>query len=67
MQFLTVRQTAQRVGYHPVHIMRLVRAGRFPKPIKMNNFAIRFVDEEIDKFMLERIAERDAQAGAADG
>ncbi len=62
MNFLTVRQTAQRVGYHPVHVMRLVKAGKFPKPVKMNNFAVRFVDEEIDKFMLERIAERDAKA-----
>ena len=62
MQFLTVRQAAKLVGYHPVHVMRLVKAGKFPKPVKMNDFAVRFVDEEIDKYMQERIAERDAKA-----
>ena len=65
MQFLTVRQTAEKVGYHPVHIMRLVKANKFPKPIKMNDFAVRFVDEEVAQYMLERIAERDAQAEAS--
>ena len=62
MQFLTVRQAAKLVGYHPVHVMRLVKAGKFHKPVKMNDFAVRFVDEEIDKYMQERIAERDAKA-----
>ncbi|MCH9050077.1 MAG: AlpA family phage regulatory protein [Proteobacteria bacterium] len=65
MKFLTVRQTAERVGYHHVHIMRLVKMGKFPKPVKLNDFAVRFVDEEIDKYMQERIAERDAKAGSA--
>ena len=65
MKFLTVRQTASRVGYHHVHIMRLVKAGKFPRPVKLNDFAVRFVDEEIDLYMQERIAERDAEAEAA--
>lgn len=65
MQFLTVRQAAKLVGYHPVHVMRLVKAGRFPKPVKLNDFAVRFVDEEIDLYMQERIAERDAKAASA--
>ena len=67
MRFLTLRETAGKVGYHRVHIMRLVKAGKFPKPVKMNDFAVRFVDEEIERYMLERIAERDAQAEASVG
>ena len=65
MKFLTVRQAAERVGYHPVHIMRLVKAGRFPKPVKMNKFAVRFVEDEVEKYMKERVAERDAQGKAS--
>ena len=67
MKFMTVRQTAAKVGYHRVHVMRLVKAGKFPKPVKLNDFAVRFVDEEIERYMLERIAERDAKAGSAVG
>ena len=65
MKFLTPRETAAKVGYHRVHIMRLVKAGKFPKPVKLNDFAVRFVDEEIDEYMQERIAERDAQVEAS--
>ena len=67
MKFLTPRETAAKVGYHKVHIMRRVKAGKFPKPVKLNDFAVRFVDEEIERYMLERIAERDAQAEASVG
>ena len=63
MRFLTLRETAEKVGYHRVHVMRLAKAGKFPKPIKMNNFAIRFVDKEVENFMNERISERDAGDG----
>ena len=63
MKFLTPRETAAKVGYHRVHVMRLVKAGKFPKPVKLNNFAVRFVEDEVEKYMQARIAERDAQAG----
>ena len=63
MKFLTPRETAAKVRYHRVHVMRLVKAGKFPKPVKLNNFAVRFVEDEVEKYMQARIAERDAQAG----
>ena len=65
MKFLTPRETAAKVGYHRVHVMRLVKAGKFPKPVKLNNFAVRFVEDEVDEYMRERVSERDKQAGAS--
>ncbi len=35
MNFLRKPVTARRVGYHPEHIMRLVREGKFPKPVQL--------------------------------
>ncbi len=31
MNFLRKKTTAKRVGYHPSHVMRLVRANKFPR------------------------------------
>jgi predicted DNA-binding transcriptional regulator AlpA len=59
------KQTAEYVGFHPEHIMRLARHGRFPKPIKLGsaeNCAVRFIGEEVEAWVTARVAERDAPA-----
>ncbi len=60
-QFLRKREVAARVGYHPVHVMRLVKAGRFPRPVRIGPNAIRFVEDEVEAWQKDRIAERDRQ------
>ncbi len=58
---LTKREAAKRVGYHPEHIMRLSRDGRFPKPIRLgptDKCAVRWIEEEIENWIVERMAER---------
>jgi prophage regulatory protein len=60
---LTKQEVAARVGYHPEHVMRLARTGGFPKPIKLgaaDGSAVRFVESEVDVWLEERIAARDA-------
>ena len=57
----TKQKTAEAVGYHAEHVMRLAREGRFPRPIKMGetaNCAVRFVAEEIEAWITGRMAER---------
>jgi predicted DNA-binding transcriptional regulator AlpA len=57
------KQTAEYVGFHPEHIMRLARQGRFPRPIKLGsseNSAVRFIGEEVELWVAERVALRDA-------
>jgi predicted DNA-binding transcriptional regulator AlpA len=64
-QLLSKRETADRLGYHPEHLMRLSRAGRFPQPIRLGaspNCAVRFVVDEVDDWLADRMANRDAGA-----
>lgn len=58
MNFLR-KTTAQRVGYHPSHVMRLVRAGRFPQPVQIGPNSIAFVEDEVEAWMKARVHERD--------
>jgi prophage regulatory protein len=54
------------INYSRTHIWRLIKAGRFPRPIKMGGGARNsWVEEEIDAFIAALIAERDADFSAA--
>ncbi len=67
---LTKQQVAQRVGWHPEHMMREARAGRFPKPVKLGltpQHAVRFVADEVEEWVIQRIEERDQQLALARG
>ena len=65
MQFLTKTQVSERIGYHPVHIMRLAKAGKFPRPVKLGKGRVAFVEDEIQAWQEAKIAERDAKAPEA--
>ncbi len=68
INLLTKRQVAERVGWHPEHVMREARAGRFPKPVKLGltpQHAVRFVADEVEEWLLQRIEERDRQPAVA--
>jgi prophage regulatory protein len=49
---------AKGVRFSGTHLFRLINAGRFPKPLKIGkrNF---WVETEIDKYIADRLAERD--------
>jgi prophage regulatory protein len=61
MRFLRKPEAAARVGYHPEHVMRLVRQDKFPKPVQLGPKSIAFIEEEVEAWMAERVAERDAE------
>ena len=63
MRFLRKHVAADRVGYHPEHLMRLVRQGKFPRPVQLGPRSVAFVEEEVNAWLKERIAERDAGVG----
>jgi predicted DNA-binding transcriptional regulator AlpA len=57
MQLLTKQQVAERIGIHPESVMRLARAGRFPRPIKIGGdfrCAVRFDEAEVETWLQER-------------
>ncbi len=62
---ITKKEAAKRSGgYHPESIMRLVRQGRFPKPVVLSPTKIGFVEDEVDRWIADRIAERDGDEAA---
>jgi len=66
MSILIDKSTAAKAcGYSKVHIMRLAKQNRFPKPVRLGNspqHAVRFVKSEVDAWIAERMAERDASS-----
>ena len=62
MKLLRKAVAADRVGYHPEHLMRLVRQGKFPAPVHLGPRTVAFVEDEVNAWLRERIAERDTGA-----
>ncbi len=60
MKLLRKAVAADRVGYHPEYLMRLSRAGKFPKPVITGNRTVNFVEEEVENWISEHIAARDS-------
>jgi prophage regulatory protein len=44
------------IKYHPSHLWKLVRAGKFPKPVKLIG-KLAWPEDEIDEWLDARIAE----------
>lgn len=59
LQILRKGEAAARVGYSEVHVMRLERAGMFPKKIRLGPASIGFLESEVDDWIRERAAERE--------
>lgn len=60
---LTKQATAERLGVHPEHVMKMVRQGRFPKPIRMGDsfrHAVRWAEDEVEAWIAAKLAARDA-------
>lgn len=56
MELLTKKETAKEVKVHPEHLMRMVRQGRFPKPVRLGasqNCPVRWDRVDIDTYLAE--------------
>ena len=62
MKLLSVKAVREKVCYSPQHIARLEKAGKFPKRVRLGQARVAWVEAEIDEWINERIAERDALA-----
>lgn len=52
----------QRTGYRKSKLYDLLKVGGFPRPVR-DGRTIRFVESEVDQWVADRIAERDAAMG----
>lgn len=62
MKLLSKKEVRSKVLYSPAHIARLEAAGQFPKRVRLGPGRVGWVDEEVESWLRERIALRDAQS-----
>lgn len=56
------------LGFSRPHLWRLMKAGQFPRPIKVAGGAANgWIEEEVDQHIRDRMAERDAALGKPKG
>jgi prophage regulatory protein len=48
------------VSFTSVHLLRLEKLGRFPRRIRVGENRVGWIEAEIDQYLQERIAERNA-------
>ena len=59
-RLISKQEAADRMGYHPVSLMRLVRQHRFPRPVRLAHNKIAFVEHEVDAHIDQLVREREA-------
>lgn len=64
MKLLSKRQVREKVLYSFAHVARLEAVGRFPKRVPLGPGRVGYVEEEIDDWIIKRIAERDQRTGS---
>ena len=62
MKLLSKKAVREKVCYSPQHIARLEKAGKFPKRVRLGQGRVAYVEDEVDQWIKDRIAERDALA-----
>ncbi len=65
MRFIRKLVTADKVGWHPSHLMRKARAGEFPAPIQLGPNSVAFVADEVDEWMQARADARATSSESA--
>jgi prophage regulatory protein len=62
MKLLDLDGLAERgIKFSDTHIWRLIRAGDFPKPVKIGH-RNHWSEEEIDAYIADKLAQRDSEA-----
>ena len=64
-KLLRHRAVSEITGFSQSTIARKVKAGQFPKPVKLGPQTLAWVAEEVEVWLAARIAERDSQKAAA--
>ena len=67
IRLIDLQEVMRRTGLKRDSIYRLGKLQRMPRPVKVSEWASRWVASEIDAYVAQRIGERDAKAGATAG
>lgn len=64
-RLIRLPQVTEKTGYSGSHIYDMAGKGNFPKPVKLGPRASAWVEEEVDRWIDERIAASRQENGAA--
>jgi prophage regulatory protein len=65
IRLIDLQEVMRRTGLKRDSIYRLGKLQRMPRPVKVSEWASRWVSSEIDAYIAKRMAERDALASRA--
>ena len=58
-RLITRRELCQIVPYTPQHILRLEKAGKFPRRVQVGPNRVAWLESEVEAWVAARVAERD--------
>ena len=61
-EFISRAEVERRVGLRKTALYRMLREGRFPRPVRLGSKTVRWVSAEVDAWMRDRLVERDRAA-----
>lgn len=64
LRALRLQEVERRTGLTRPTIYRRAKDGTFPKPIRLGGNSSGWIESEIEAWLADRVAQRDAQAGA---
>lgn len=63
MRILRKSEVVDRVGFSGMEVWRREKSGKFPRRVKLGPNSVGWVEAEIDAYLEELVAARDAEAG----
>ena len=65
MQLMRLKEVMAATGLGRSTLYKYIAAGQFPEPVALGGRSVAWVADEVDEWILARIAERDAKAGVS--
>jgi prophage regulatory protein len=63
-RILRLRDVRERTGLATSSVYDLIKRGNFPRPVRISARSVGWPENEIDDFIADRIAERDARVAS---
>jgi prophage regulatory protein len=64
MRLISKKAVRDLVVYSPAHIARLEAVGQVPKRVRLGTGRVAWVEQEVQDWIAQRVAERDTHTGS---
>lgn len=65
-RILRMPTVTERVGLKRTTIYDMIRTGKFPKPVPLNDKSVGWLESEIDEWIASRVAVRDEESAQSE-